>query len=73
MTYPRYEVTTFDVCAAGMERLRNQDEFILVSYIFADTDSADLLADWKADVQCCDRGDTFDYAAIDTLLDSYNA
>lgn len=60
---PAYEVTTFDVCAQGFERLRSYEEFILCASIDADTDSADLLEQWDGDLQSCDHPNGFDYDA----------
>ncbi len=66
----RYEIVTLDTSADGMERLRNQDEFILLAYGDSTSTPVGLIHDWKADVQSCDRGDGFDYAAIDAALDA---
>ena len=66
----RYEVTTFDVCTAGFERLRSTSEFILVASVTPDTTRDDLVSQWMDDLQACDRGDNFDYdAARDCVRD----
>ena len=43
-----YEVTTFDVCVQGYERLLSYSEFILVAYIDADTKAPDLSEQWES-------------------------
>lgn len=63
MTDARYTVTGFDAAVDGMERLRNQDEFILLAYPSADSTVADLRSQWESDLQVCDRPDGFDYDA----------
>lgn len=36
---PAYEVTTFDVCASGFERLRSYEELIVTAHISPFTES----------------------------------
>src|ERR1700733_1244934 len=60
---PAYEGTTFDVCVQGFERLRSHEEFILITAIDSDSDSADLLEQWLADVDSCERPADFHYDA----------
>lgn len=60
---PRYTVTTFDVCCSGAERLRNRDEFILLAYPDGRSGAGVLREQWIADLNTCDRGPDFDYAA----------
>lgn len=67
----KYEVSTFDVCANGFERLRSYDEFILSASIDADTDSTDLLAQWTSDLQACDRDEDFDFNAAREAIKTY--
>lgn len=67
----KYEVSTFDVCASGFERLRSYDEFILVASIEAETEAVDLVEQWKADLQSCMRDDDFDYEAAEQAIDDY--
>lgn len=69
----RYEITTFDVCASGMERLRNKDEFILVAHIEPTSTPVDLEDQWLADIQACERSDDFDYGAADALVRAHVA
>lgn len=66
-----YEITTFDVCVSGFERLRSQDEFILLASVDGETDSGDLLNEWLADIQSCDREDDFDYEAAREAVRAY--
>lgn len=66
-----YEVTTFDVCASGFERLRSQDEFILLASIDAATDGDSLLEQWLSDIQSCERFDGFDYDAARAAVNEY--
>ena len=68
---PVYEVTTFDVCASGFERLRSYEEFVLLASIDAETDSDDLLDQWLRDIESCMRDDNFDYAAAKQAVQSY--
>ena len=67
-----YQVTTFDVCGAGFERLRTYEEFIVIACIDAETDSDDLLEQWQSDLQSCMRPDGFDYAAASEAIRSYH-
>ena len=69
-----YEVSTFDVCASGFERLRSYEEFILIASIDADTDAESLKKQWESDLQCCDRGADFDWdAAKKAIQDFYDS
>ena len=63
-----YEVTTFDVCMPGFERLRNRDEFILVASVWYGMSKLVLLEQFNSDIQVCARPDDFDYAAIRKLV-----
>jgi hypothetical protein len=69
-----YTVTTFDDSADGMERLRNQSEFILLAYPASDSTPDDVLQQFIDDIQSCDRFDGFDYdaarAAVNEWYDS---
>jgi hypothetical protein len=73
----RYEVTTFDDSADGMERLRNQDEFILLAYVGRGTTVAEVREQFLSDIQSCARPDDFDYdaarVAVETHLDGLAA
>ena len=66
-----YQVSTFDVCASGFERLRSYEEFMVVASIDADTGAADLLEQWEADLQSCMRDADFDYDAAREAIRSY--
>ena len=70
---PKYEVTTFDVCASGFERLRSYEEFILLALIDAETSAEDLLEQWVSDIQSCERGDDFDFDAARKAVEAYHA
>ena len=63
-----YEVTTFDVCMPGFERLRNRDEFILVASVWYGMSKDDLLEQFNSDIQACERPDDFDYDAVRKLV-----
>jgi hypothetical protein len=66
-----YSVTAFDVCAQGFERLRSYEEFIVVAAIDDDSNPADLLEQWEADLQSCDRPENFDFDAAREAIRSY--
>ena len=42
---PTYTVATFDVCVPGFERMRNQNEFILLAGASATTTREDLCSE----------------------------
>ena len=56
-----YSVSSFDVCCSGNERLRNRNEFILVTIVFPDTTADVLKSDLFEDLQRFERPDHFDY------------
>jgi hypothetical protein len=58
-----YEVSSFDVCAEGNERLRSYSEFILVAYVGARQSVKGIRQQWLDDIQACVRPDGFDYDA----------
>ena len=66
-----YEVTTFDVCASGFERLRSYSEFIVAAHIDAETTGAELLETWLSEIDVCDRSDGFDYDAARAAIQDY--
>lgn len=68
-----YSVSTFDVCVSGFERMRNQDEFILLASIGPETTAAELRAQWEADLQACGRPDDFDFDAARGAIAEYCA
>lgn len=57
MTGTRYAVTGLDCSAEGMERLRNQREFILLAYPGAGTTAAEVGEQWRGDVRSRDAGE----------------
>ncbi len=67
----KYEVSTFDVCASGFERLRSYSEFIVTASIDSETKGADLLEQWLSNVDACMRDDDFDYDAARTAIQTY--
>lgn len=58
----RFEVTSLDASAEGMERLRNQSEFILLAYPSPYDTPAAIAEQWAADVDACERPDGFGFA-----------
>ncbi len=65
----RYTVNECDASADGMERLRNQDEFILISGATADShDPRAIFEGFLEDIQSCARPDEFDYDACEKAL-----
>lgn len=64
-----YVPTSFDVCNPGMERLRNQSEFLLVAYIHPSSTAKEIAANWNHDLQSCMREDDFDYDAARAAID----
>jgi hypothetical protein len=58
-----YQVTTFDLCVQGFERLRSTSEFILCAYPSKGDKPADVERQWLDDIQSCSRPDWFDYDA----------
>lgn len=70
---PRYEVTTFDVCTQGFERLRSNSEFILVAYPNGRSGAGTLRKQWLDDLQSCERPEGFDYGAAKLAIGRYCA
>lgn len=68
-----YDITTFDVCVPGFERLRSNAEFILVASVWPDMSHQDLQTAWLDDMQSCDRPDNFDFDAVRTLVTNFAA
>ena len=68
-----YEVTSFDVCVSGFERIRSNDEFILVAHVQHNTTQADLEEQFKSDIQSCVRDDNFDYDACNKVVAEFVA
>lgn len=68
-----YEITTFDVCTPGFERLRNRDEFILVASVWHGMSKSDLTEQFIADIQAVEREDDFDYDAARVAVTEYLA
>lgn len=53
----QYEVTTFDVCVQGFERLRTNEEFILAVPVTNADDVDTIVINLCEDVEACDRPD----------------
>lgn len=66
-----YSVTSMDASAEGMERLRNQDEFILLAYVGKDSILEEIANDWHQDIESCDRFEGFDYSAAHAAVDEF--
>lgn len=73
ITATRYTVSGLDYSAAGMERLRDQSESILLADPDADSTPESILAEWLADLDSCDRGDSFNYNAAEHAICEYVA
>lgn len=73
MTATRYSVSGIDDSADGMERLRNQDEFILLAYPNSETTPDELAAAWIQDIQSHAQPDGFDYDAAEHAIREYVA
>jgi hypothetical protein len=69
----RYEVSGMDYCAPGMERLRNQDEFILCAYVNPGAGWRALRSAWLQDIQSCERSGGFDYEGARRAVAEYAA
>lgn len=69
----RYEVTSFDLCVQGFERLRSQDEFILCAYPDSKTSAAEVVDEFVRDIDSCMRPDEFDYKAAENAVRDYFA
>ena len=66
-----YEVSSYDVCVSGFERLRSYSEFMLLTQINAESSAADLLQGLLSDIQSCMRPNDFDYAEADRVVCDY--
>lgn len=71
MTGTRYSVTGVDDSADGMERLRDQSEFILIAYASGGEELAEISEQWIRDIDSTDRGGGFDYDAAELAVRSY--
>jgi hypothetical protein len=71
MTGTRYSVSGVDDAAEGMERLRDQSEFILVAYASGGESPAEIGEQWLRDVDSCGREDGFDYDAAEHAIRQY--
>jgi hypothetical protein len=73
LTGTRYAVTGLDCSAEGMERLRDQSEFILLAYPGEryDMAPAELAEDWICDMNGADCGDGFNYNAAEHAIRTY--
>lgn len=68
----RYQVTSLDCSAEGMERLRSQSEFIALAYAGADATPEDILRELREDLDSCDRGDSFDFDAAREAIQDWS-
>lgn len=73
MTGTRYAVTGLDCSVEGMERLRDQSEFILLAYPGEryDMAPAELAEDWICDMNGADCGDGLNYDAAEHAIRTY--
>lgn len=62
---------SYDVCVQGFERLRSQSEFILATPVHAGITADDLRGQLNDALQCCDRGDDFDWDAARAVIDAF--
>lgn len=62
-----YEVTGFDICVQGFERLHSQNEFILCTPVVREdaSEKGQVMGELVQDIQCCDRPDTADGEPFD--------
>ncbi len=67
------QVNSWDICVQGFERLRTNDEFLLPIPVNNQTTIEDILSSLADEIQCCDRGDDFDYLACDATLAQWAA
>lgn len=58
-----YRVELLETCAAGFERLRNRNQFILLAYPGRDSTPAEIAEQWDSDIDSCSRPDGFAYHA----------
>jgi hypothetical protein len=58
-----YEVNSFEICVEGFERLRSNDELILVTSVEKGMRATEIGAALNVGIQACDRGAAFDYDA----------
>jgi hypothetical protein len=73
MTGTRYTVTGLDCSAEGMERLRDQSEFILIAYPAPDDTPESLCAEWLSDLDSVMREDGFDFEQAELAIRAYVA
>lgn len=67
-----HQVTSLEICADGMERLRNQSEWILLAYASGPADVESVLSEWRADFMNAPEswGETAALAALDIWADN---
>lgn len=71
MSNDPYTVNSWDVCAPGMERLRNNYEFILAIPVSHGTDLDDVRQALKLDINSHDQRASFDYPACRAAIDQF--
>jgi hypothetical protein len=66
-----HQLNSHDVCIQGFERLRTTREYMLAIPVHKGMTPAEVLDALKADLQCCDRGDDFDWDAADDCVRTF--
>lgn len=69
----RFSVSSLDDSAHGMERLRDQSEFIVLAYPSAESTPAELAEQWTRDMDSGDMGDGFGYALAGDVIRQWAA
>lgn len=67
----RFSVSSVDDSAEGMERLRDQSEFILLAYPGEGAKPAELTEQWSADLDSVGRPDGFGFALAESVIRDY--
>jgi hypothetical protein len=66
-----YECNSSDVSVSGMERLRNQTEFMISIPVYRGITSAQIRSDMKADIQGYMQPEWFNYEAANEGIDAF--
>ena len=69
----RYSVSGMDSAAEGMERLRDQSEFILLAYPAPDSTPESLADEWAADLDSVARPDGFGFDLAESVVRAWAA
>jgi hypothetical protein len=67
----KYRVNSYDICCPGMERLRSNSEFILVTTVYKGVLGEEIRDDMKQQIQSCAQPDGFDYEACRQAIDDF--